>query len=530
MDTIESSLRTLKANRQKWIYFALSISISALVLLPTLWYAFGPDHGMCAYAAWIWRRFGQLPYVNYFEGDFPGIFLIYYFIQAVLGESVTGFRAFDLIWQTATAAFLYLITERAFRKPMAGLIASLLYAIFYLGLGFWNTGERDGFLLLPCAAAFWLYFRRAPGRAPAWQAALAGLLFGFAFLVKPVAALPGLIFAGILLKFSRAKTLSLLTYVFFAGLPFLSFLAWYWRMGHLAKMIEVVFVFGSEVYANTLLVSLPYFLQGIVLLKSFAVAPMIAVGLLLFPVFGRGLEPPVKSNAKILFIFAAGFFMGYLVQGKYFVYQQTPATALLCVFAGAGFALAVDRFKLSRPAWSPAAALLVVIVSALVLLAKPEQRAFFGHALRESPARGQEHFNFFRSCKTAARYLEAHTAQDQKVQVWGTDGLINYLSGRQCPTRFAQIFPLALIPDPETKERSPLQKELGREFLDAIRKDPPEYFLVETISHPGFGIESSKKILTDDYPEIWSFVRDKYEPEYAVPFFDGAIEFYRLKK
>jgi len=161
MDTIESSLRTLKANRQKWIYFALSISISALVLLPTLWYAFGPDHGMGAYAAWIWRRFGQLPYVNYFEGDFPGIFLIYYFIQTVLGESVTGFRAFDLIWQTATIAFLYLITERAFRKPMAGLIASLLYAIFYLGLGFWNTGERDGFLLLPCAAAFWLYFRRA---------------------------------------------------------------------------------------------------------------------------------------------------------------------------------------------------------------------------------------------------------------------------------------------------------------------------------------------------------------------------------
>jgi len=510
-----------------WIYGGLSLGLGFLILLPTLWFGFGADHGICAYGAWLWHRFGQLPYISYFEWNFPGIFLIYYFIQVALGESVTSFRIFDLAWQSATAGLLFLITARAFRKPWAGLLACTLYALYYLGLGYWNTGERDTFLLLPCLLSFGVYFRLWPKSAGLHYAMLTGLLFGFAFLVKPIAALPGLLFAGVVLKSSRSKYLATALFALFAGLPFFAFLAYYWRLGHLEEVITVLFVFTSRVYTNTLLLAPKDFLSGIIMTKSFALAPMMGLGIVLYLLFGKSQEPTARANGNWLLVLFAGFFMGYLVQGKYFLYQQAPVAGMMSVFAGAGWALAAEKISARRLPLHLAAGGLVVVVSALALVANPERRNFFSAALRMSPSRGQELFVFFRSCQLAADYARKHTTPDQKVQVWGGDGLINYLSGRECPTRFPQNFPLTLAA--MSPAGSQIQKELGQEFLASLQKDPPLYFLVETISHHGFGIASDKEVLVNSYPGIWRFVEEKYFPEYRLPFLDGFIEFYRLK-
>ena len=509
------------------IFAGLSLGLGFLLLLPTLWFGFGADHGMTAYGAWIWREFGELPYVHYFEGDFPGIFLLNYFIQETLGESVSAFRIFDLLWQSATVLLIFLVSSAVFGKPMAGFLAGMLYAVYYYGLGYWNTGERDTFLLLPCLVSFWLYFRRWPEEAGLQYSVLTGLLFGFAFLVKPVAALPGLLFAGVVFKSSRSKYLATALFALFAGLPFLAFLAWYWRLGHLEEMIQVLFVFSSRVYTNTLLLAPKDFLSGIIMTKSFALAPLMGLGIALYLIFGKSQEPTARANGNWLLVLFAGFFMGYLVQGKYFLYQQAPVSGMMSIFAGAGWTHFLEKFKAFRSAKARLGLVMgLIILSLVIMLSEHERRKFLFASLTMRPSKGQLLNPFFQPLVQAADYVRAHTSPDDKLQVWGGDGLVNYLSRRRCPTRFAQNFPLTLAAvSPSGAE---IKEELGREFLDSIQKDPPVYFLVETISHHGFGIASDKELLVQAYPELWRLVKEKYLPEYRLPFLDGFIEFYRL--
>ena len=69
----------------------LAVAVSSALLAPSLWYPLGPDQGLYAYAAWIWRDFGLLPYAHTFDHNFPGIFFLHYFVLSVLGRSGLGF-------------------------------------------------------------------------------------------------------------------------------------------------------------------------------------------------------------------------------------------------------------------------------------------------------------------------------------------------------------------------------------------------------------------------------------------------------
>ena len=516
----------MQDDRPDKFFAGLSVLVSFILLLPVLWFGFGADHGIFSYAVWVWRKFGMAPYAFCFDQAFPGIFLIHYFVQAFIGESVTAFRIFDLAWQTAAGLVIFLVACSTFKDRWAGFMASAFYAVCYVKLGPWDSGQRDGFFTLLYLLSLWLFMRGGKMRADVFSAILAGLLIGFAFLLKPTAALLALIFLALIFRSAKSKLTASIAFIISCGAPSLAVIAYYWRIHALAELYQVLFLFNAKVYSGSMLIPRLVAIKGMLLLRLMPENILIAVGALLAAVLSWKNKNINRSSLFWLALIFLGTYVGYFAQAKYIIYQQAPVWGILCVFAGAGWALLFKILLAKRPGHlnSKILVLSLVLLAANIALIDKNSRAFLIKGARVSPAEGQKMFGFYKSCSSAADYVRLRTRPEDKVQVWGGEAMINFLARRRSPTRFPQTFPLMLKPG--RGERSVFQKELAAEFLHELQKDPPSYFLVETMSHPGFGISSDKEVMVNDYPELWKFITTQYLPENAIDF----IEIYRLKK
>lgn len=507
-----------------WRWAWLSGVIALAIMLPVLWQGLGVDHGIFSYSAWIWRKFGQPPYLFCFDQAFPGIFLIHYFVQAVMGESVTAFRVFDLAWQVASAIMLYLVVASTFQNRGAGLLAAVLYSFFYVKLGPWDTGQRDGFFPLLYLLSFVLLKPLSGKRTGLLAPALAGLLIGFALLIKPVAGAIALVLVALALVSAQRKWLAAFLFCLGCALPSLAIIAYYLHAGALKELYQVLFVFNAKVYAGSMKIPAGEAWRGILLVKLWPHNWAILLDAALLPVLWSRLRVPDKSRAFWLAALFAATYLGYFFQARYFYYHQAPVWGLLSGFAGAGWVLTLE-FLLSKTRLSgrtKKAALASLLVLAAASMLSGDYLRLLKTTFTRPPAEGQSSFDYFRVCGRAASYIRARTSASDTVQVWGGEALVNYLAKRRSPSRFAQTFPLILMSGDSPK--TALQQELEREFLESLRRSPPAYFVIETMSHPWFGIKSDKDRLVADYPELWKFITEKYNWENGI----GFMELYRL--
>jgi len=516
----------LEQGKQSRFFGGLSALISFIILLPLLWYGFGVDHGIFSYAAWLWRQFSQPPYAYCFDQAFPGIFIIHYFVQTVLGEGVSAFRVLDLCWQTGTALVIFLAASSTFQNRWAGLLASLLYALFYVKLGPWDSGQRDGFFPLLYLGSFLLLGKRGTLAEETLSAFLAGLLIGSAFLLKPVAVLPGLVLLALLLRTAKNRLLAGLCFCASAGLPAAAVLIYYLHIGALKDLYQALFEFNAKLYSGSQAIPAGLALKGILLVRLWPNNLAVLVGALLLAIFRSRLQAAEKSSAFWLLLIFAGTYAGYVAQARYFIYQQAPVWGMLSVFAGPGWMLTLKLFLDRRRMRARSRALVLILLMILVSasMVSKDLARFALKAAAISPEAGQKTFDYYRVCSLAASYLQARTRPEEKIQVWGGEALVNYLAQRRAPTRFAQTFPLLLKSG--SQSGAEFQQKLAQEFLGSITQNPPAYFVIETMPHPGFAIASDKSVLIQDYPEIWKFITSNYLPESSI----GFIEFYRLRE
>jgi hypothetical protein len=512
----------LEKQKSGRIYGVLAVGFATFFLLPLLWYGWGEDQGLYAYGAWIWRKWGQAPYAHCFDQNFPGIFLIHYFIQTVFGESVTAFRVFDLLWQAGTVVMVYLVSARLFQNRISGLLSSVFYAIAYVDLGAWNTGQRDGFLLLLYLLSFW----RLTKNNNLVSALVAGLLIGLAFIIKPVAALMGLVFLGMIYKDSKSKFLSMLLFVIAGALPFLAVVLYYLGIGELNSLYQALVLFSLKIFSGSLVFSLSGMLAGIFMKNYLLNNSLVIIGTVLYLIFRYKLTELRREESSWLPLMLLAGYMGYLAQSKYFFYQQAPVWGVLCLLAGGGWGMAFAVYKETSEVKVRQRDffIITVLILAHVLLIKPYIREQLEKSLPLSLADGQKRYPFYDICLQTARYVEERSGDNDTVQVWGGEAIVNYLAQRRAPSRFPCT--LHLIFKPATKKISPFQRELAQELFVSVSKSPPLYFVVELLPHPGFGIDSEKSVLVRDYPELWDFVVKNYALENKI----GFMEIYRRKQ
>jgi hypothetical protein len=133
---------------------------------------------------YIARRIGEgaVPYRDLFDMNFPGVYLLHLLVVSTLGPGDLAWRLFDLTWLAAWA-----LGAAAFAAPWgrpAAAAAAGLLALYHLGGGAWQAGQRD-FLLGPflilgaLGVARWMESRRCGSLA--WG----GLALGAALTIKP---------------------------------------------------------------------------------------------------------------------------------------------------------------------------------------------------------------------------------------------------------------------------------------------------------------------------------------------------------
>lgn len=271
--------------------------------------------------------------VDYVDTKPIGIFLVYAFLQLLLGKSILLLRIAAATTLAATSFFLYRAKLSFGSRPEAAFAAGLSYLFLNSIFTFYGVSPNtETFFNLFTALALWMYC----ARPPLWGYFLAGLSLGAGFVIKYVVLFDGLAFGLFLLWRARqgeeqwgAAWSKAITMAAGAALPFLSVIAWYQHIGHLEELWFYTFtVSGRYIESKGLLGHLVFFLD-------FNLRFLPVAFFFYYALFSRKAHLPSRQFGLL---WAALALAGVLLPGKlfghYFVQFMLPFSFLAGEFFG----------------------------------------------------------------------------------------------------------------------------------------------------------------------------------------------------
>jgi hypothetical protein len=159
---------------------------AAGLLLGSLAWPLIHDAPVMHYIAWRIGS-GAVPYRDLFDMNFPGTYLVHLAALRAFGPGDAGWRAFDLIWLSATCLGL-----AAFARPWGWTAAAgsgLFFAVYHLSGGAWQAGQRDYFLVVFLVLGAFGVARWASSMTGRAGLAVGGFALGTGLTIKPHAVL-----------------------------------------------------------------------------------------------------------------------------------------------------------------------------------------------------------------------------------------------------------------------------------------------------------------------------------------------------
>ncbi len=517
-------------------YFWLSIIAGGAVLSMTLWFSFGTDQSIYAYSAWVWKTYHLPPYIGSWNHNWPGSHLLHRLAAQIFGTSVFSFHLFDFLAQLSGLAVIYYLARRLSGKGIAGLLASIFYAIYYFQLGFTKTDEKEGYV-------FWLlllavFFSVSLARRVYFRAVLAGLLAGFAFLVKPTFGLCWPVFGiWFLAEGFRERPkkvwLELLLFGISCLVPALLVIFYYWRLNYLSELYHATIWFNFEVYSKMIRVA-PFerIKQTILMLWQLAGERPLT----LFPALFAALFAlanwktyPEKKLALIIFSLMIVSLLSILIQGKNFLYYWIPFWGLTMILSGAGLAWIGERLIQGNPGWrskfiSGTFYLVLIFIAAITINTWSLKFAirFPFRSLRPAYLE-QSDTNFL-----VADYLRPMLKPGDEIELVGWNPIPAFLLRKKLPSRFA-CFETLLFRRWDGKVL-PRQEQWMAEYTREVIRARPRFFLISTFNAPEYlgGIYhmpeyNLKQALALEFPDLQQFLLKNYQLLKTI----GTFEIYQ---
>jgi hypothetical protein len=421
------------------------------------------DHGYYSFGAWRMTA-GQVPYRDVGCYDAPGIYAIHLLAHSTLGWNAAGLRWFDVAWMVATVAVVFEVARRLGSRFAAWLAVALAMGV-YVGLGYRETAQRDSFPILFTLGALLLALRVPVGvrACVALGACTAGV-----FWLKPptilvcAPALLSALFGGAFFWRDRVRRAGAMALGFAAvSAPFLLYFAAEGALAPLAEcMIEYSAVYSTVRYAAPLHAR---FFADFLLASPIALAA------------GAGLVAGRRERGIALLGWCTlAAIANVSIQGKLTIAHTMPLWFLLAIGAALAVGRAFDAARSAAPrrrrvlqaaAWI---ALLAMGVQVVSMHRQQRHGALLAQAWRKGSLQIE------REDVKVARYVASRTDPGDGVVVWGTGaGLIYFAARRPCPTRFLQAYPFASV-----LRDTPLVVRWKAEYLEALRRAPPRYFVV----------------------------------------------------
>lgn len=165
-----------------WVLGAI-LAINNSVLIwhsldwPLMW-----DAPAYHYIAWLMSQ-GAVPYRDIFDQNLPLTYLIHLFVITFIGTGSTAWRFTDLFCLTLIDGFIIAYMKKY--GVLATVLAVCLFSAFHLLNGAFHTGERDYFIVVCIAAAFYFLAAALECVYALHKLALAGFFIGAGIMIKP---------------------------------------------------------------------------------------------------------------------------------------------------------------------------------------------------------------------------------------------------------------------------------------------------------------------------------------------------------
>ncbi len=169
---------------EKVAYAILACLILLVILIRSKFYniPFERDEGAYSYYGKLLLE-GKIPYKDFYEQKFPGIFYFFATIVAIFGDTVKGMHMGFMYVNIITMIFLFMASKRMF-SPLAAVVTATTFAIVSMCpnlSGYTVQGEHAVAFFVSIGIFLYTYTLTHPG----WKTYLAmGLAMGCAFMTK----------------------------------------------------------------------------------------------------------------------------------------------------------------------------------------------------------------------------------------------------------------------------------------------------------------------------------------------------------
>ncbi len=514
-----------------WSQRALEIGLCALLLSPSLFFPIGRDHGLFAYCGQIILD-GGVPYRDVYEQKGPATHYTFAMILAVFGQTWWGIRLFFFLLALAGTQLAAQIAN-----GLGGSKARLVTAVCYALVSIQGRPAAPGMsaqvedILLPLTlAAVWLLADNNRV-AKTGYVFLAWALMGLACVYKPTIATScvtaAIVFAYWVIRNRSHLSGSVATYAMasVAGflLPSVVFGVFLVAQGAFDDFWMFVVNHNSRVYARLRIGSASFaFLMFAYCWGS--------LGLLALAGFLVGRKRPSLLR-RLIVALAVGGLWSVIWQGKYaFAYHWTPLAGTLTILAGLAPAKLIHWARDSQRTTAKRRLAYGAVV--LLIATVPTSTSYYlwlcGQACLVAVGQKeieelQETFpvgtDSFAVQTEVADYIRQRTDADDTVLVWGMDVVLNFLSDRRSPSRFALN---------RTLTHTEFRHVHGwrEEFLACVRAKPPAYVVVaddKETQRPWYEMEASEDL--DGFSSLQQIIENDYSLEKRI----GQFDLYRWK-
>ncbi len=477
--------------------FQIAIHVAAITLAVCVAYAYSEtlswplvhDAPLMHYIAQRTLE-GTVPYLQLFDMNMPGTYLLHMFCLIVFGESDFAFRMFDLFWLAITMIAIAAFCRRI--GLLAVLVSATLFASYHLAISNLSLAQRD-FLLCPfvllSAHLFCCYLERGS----LWRIGGAGAMLGCAVCVKPFIGFLGLLYLPSLVDRAHLKKsiVALAVFAFSGWIPLLAIFSWLQYIGANGAFREVVFDYLIPIYSavgsNSLTRCTDELLRFIAIFIPFVLVPWT-------------IKKDVEHYWRMVFFGIVAGGLHYFLQRKTWAYHLYPLALFLSICSGS----AIASFCRASPEGTMSRSLRAVSVT-LIFFGFLTFTKFFALSRLSTQTKKLEQVS------RLAEDIRKNIEPGDMVQVMDTTwGAINalYRLNVKLPTRFMYDFPFFTRPEEKIVTR------FRTEFVEVLKSRKPKLLVVIAEAWPD---NTAGKGRVLQIPGLMNLLDNYYEVAVDVP-------------
>jgi hypothetical protein len=451
------------------IFFWLTFILIVFVRLRLVDIAMERDEGEYAYAAWQILE-GKLPYADFYNMKFPGVYYMYALVFRVAGLSMAAVRVWVLIMNLLSAFFLYKIAETRliYKHPMPNdetkWVASGLYLLLCISFGAQGCiSNCEHFVVFFGMMGLWLLTER--------QLFLSGLAIGLSVMMKQQGFGIG-IFGGVTLLYELYKLENklliirqLLTYCIGIVTPFCTLLAFVWHH----NIFDKFYFYAIEYAAAYATILQPTFKEIYHIVNVFIDSPILWI------LFFVGLSKVIKDFFKEKSFFTEGggllllWLLSFMAVSAGWYYRphyfqlMFPAVALVVAHSLQKSNWRIFKYTLQRNS-------LLTIIFFSTLLAQPCYLFFYD---KEHISRKMYPHEFFNDIKRFGAFLDEKLPQNDRIGLFSSDPQWWFYAHRAGASGFLYSYPLL--------ENQPYAQRMTDTYIAEMEKNNPEWLLYSYI-------------------------------------------------